>query len=168
MRLFPWSILPCSSFSLRIWWTFWMLTAQSALSCCFSPPGASSQPVWHLTSTPSLESFPACTSWHSMPHSTAGDCSCFLLLMYRISFSVKTHLAFKASAALATSVLIWEKCYRVFEANNKLTNYARQCREIKARCVYVCVQVNWNPQWVMAVLTRMWLVQRKSTFHLLN
>ena len=50
-----------------------MLTAPSALWCCSSPPGASSQPAWHLTSTPCHESFPACTSWHWMPRSTAGE-----------------------------------------------------------------------------------------------
>lgn len=66
-----------------------MLTAQSALWCCSSPLGASSQPAWHLISTPCREFFPACTSWHWMPHSTAGEWSCFLVFMCIIPPSVR-------------------------------------------------------------------------------
>lgn len=75
-----WVCVSLFHISLRTWWSFWMLTAPSALSCCSSPPGASSQPVWHLTSTPCPGSFPACTSWHWMPHNTAGEWSYFLVL----------------------------------------------------------------------------------------
>lgn len=50
-------------FSFRTWWSFWMPTAQSVLSCCFSPPGVSFQPDWLHTLMPCLAPFPACTSW---------------------------------------------------------------------------------------------------------
>lgn len=54
-----------------------MPTAPSALSCCFSPPGVSFQPGWHLTLMLCLAHFPACTSWLWMHHSTAGKWPCF-------------------------------------------------------------------------------------------
>lgn len=64
-----------------------MPTAPSAQLCCFSPPGASFQPGWHLTLTPCLESFPACTSWRWMRHSTAGEWPCFLELLFHFFLS---------------------------------------------------------------------------------
>lgn len=59
--------------SLRIWWSSWMLTAASALWSSSSLPGVSSPLDWPLTLMPYPEFFPACTSWHWMPLSTAGD-----------------------------------------------------------------------------------------------
>lgn len=57
-----------------------MPTALSALSCCFSPPGVSFQPGWHLTLMLCLAPFPACTSWLWMHHSTAGKWPFFSFL----------------------------------------------------------------------------------------
>lgn len=65
--------------SLRIWWSSWMPTAASALWFSSSLPGVSFQLDWPLTSMPCLGFFPACTSWHWMPLSTAGEacvCAC--------------------------------------------------------------------------------------------
>lgn len=91
----------------RTWWSSWMLTAPSALSCCSSPPGASSQPVWHLTSTPCPESFPVCTSWHWMPHSIAGEWSCFLVLMCIIPPLCESPVSMKGFVVSNTFCGLW-------------------------------------------------------------